>query len=619
MSKKRQVKKTAKARKMGRSMKSKLVVTFALFALALMGLVGRIIYINLISGESYEKKILNQQSYESRRIPYQRGDIVDRNGTILATSTDVYNVILDCKVLLTYDKDVQDYTVEALASSFDELDEEGVMEQLESRPNTSYCVLIKKVSSQQVDQFEEYQENKTSNVSIQGVWMEKEYVRTYPYNNLACDVIGFASSNAGITGLESEYNGTLSGFDGREYGYFGSDQDYETTVKEPINGETIVTTLDATIQNIVDEHVQQYADEHTDPTGEVPPCKNLGVIVMDPNTGEVLAMANYPSFDLNDPWDLTPFYNQEEIDTLTEDEKLERLDAIWQNFCLTYTYEPGSTAKPFTVAAALETGKLDGDETFVCDGHEVVDGITVHCVNPSGHGVETIGEAIGHSCNDVLMQIGAIVGKEDFTKYQNIFGFGLKTNIDLPGEARTDTLIHQLDGMKDIDLATNSFGQNFNVTMIQMGAAFCSIVNGGSYYEPHMVKTVLNDDNTVVESFEPKLIKRTVTEQTSQLLKSYLKTVVDDGTGQWAKVEGYTMGAKTGTAEKYPRGNGKYLLSFITEVPADNPQVVVYTVVDEPNEDVTGHMRGGLYMTRDILTDILPYMNIFPDETEDNE
>lgn len=608
-----------------------MLLLFFLILAALCVLIGRILFIQIRDGDKYEKIVLAQQEYSSQTIPFRRGDILDCNGTILATSTDVYNVILDCSVL-SANEDSIDVTLEALAEYF-ELDESELREYLEENPDDQYKVVAKKVSSDAADAFEEYEEEleaaaeeseSDENVStISGVWFETEYVRNYPYGTLASALLGFTTSgNEGIGGIEDEYNDILNGTDGRTYGYLNDDSSYETTVKAAVNGQNVISTIDANIQLIVEEKIAEFNEAYTDNYEEGAGAAHIGVILMDPDSGEVLAMACYPNYDCNDAWDLTAYYTDEEIDAMDEDETLDALNTIWTNFCISYTYEPGSTAKPFTVATGLETGTLTGDETYYCDGGEQIGGYTIKCVNNSGHGTETVEGALMDSCNDALMQMSYVIGAENFCKYQQIFNFGLKTNIDLPGEARTDTLIYTLDEMSTTSLATNAFGQNFNVTMIQLISAYCSLVNGGSYYLPHVVKEITDEDGNTVEEIEPTLLKQTVSEETSEMLIGYLESVVSDGTGSTAKVDGYSMCGKTGTAQKFDSETGKrssedYLVSFIGSVPAEDPEVVCYVVIDEPNVEDQAHSSYAQNVAREILEEVLPYMNIYPDEETD--
>lgn len=621
-------KRKKKPKRFTQSMKKKLLVVFLLVMLFLIVLVVRLFYIRYTKGEEYEKRVLNQQGYESQTIPYQRGDILDSQGTILATSVDVYNVILDCK-LINEDEKYIEPTVKALVQCFPDVTEEEVKAALTEKADSRYFVLRKKLPYEEIQQFEQlqnevYTEGKQKgdkvNPNVQGVWFEKEYVREYPYNALACKVLGFTTSgNVGIGGLEDYYNDTLNGINGRQYGYLNVDNNVEKTIKDAVNGQSLVTTIDINIQTIVEQKIAAFNEAHANEAAEGPGSQNTAVIVMNPQNGEILAMADSSGYDLNNPWDLSAYYTQEEIDAMDEQTTLDTLNGIWQNFCTTYTYEPGSTAKPFTVAAGLETGKLsENDPPYFCDGYQEVGGHTIKCVAYShgGHGAETIEQAIMNSCNDALMQMADKIGKEDFSKYQKIFNFGLKTNIDLPGEARTDTLVKGVEEMGSADLATYSFGQNFNVTMIQLASAFSSIINGGEYYQPHLVKKIVDDNGNTVQNVEPVLLKQTISKQTSDTIKGYLYNTVTSGTAKSAKVEGYSMGGKTGTAEKYPRGNGKYLVSFIGFAPVENPEVLVYVVINEPNVENQAQSSLATNLAKDIFTELFPYMNIYKDEED---
>lgn len=617
-----------KPKRFTQSMKKKLLVVFLLVMLMLLGLIVRLFYIRYTKGEEYEKRVLNQQGYESQTIPYERGGILDSQGTILATSVDVYNVILDCK-LINEDEKYVEPTVKALVQCFPDVTEEEVKAALTEKADSRYFVLRKKLPYEEIQTFEQlqnevYTEGKKKgdkvNPNIQGVWFEKEYVREYPYNSLACKVLGFTTSgNVGIGGLEDYYNDTLNGINGRQYGYLNTDNNVEKNIKEAVNGQSLVTTIDINIQSIVEQKIAAFNEAHANEFTEGPGSANTAVIVMNPQNGEILAMADSSSYDLNNPWDLSAYYTQEEIDAMDEQTTLDTLNGIWQNFCITYTYEPGSTAKPFTVATGLETGKLSENEPpYYCDGYEVVGGHTIKCVAHShgGHGLETIEQAIMNSCNDALMQMANKIGKEEFSKYQKIFNFGLRTNIDLPGEAKTDTVIKGVEEMGSADLATYSFGQNFNVTMIQLASAFSSIVNGGEYYQPHLVKRIVDDNGNTVQNIEPVLLRQTISKQTSDTVKGYLYNTVTSGTAKSAKVEGYSMGGKTGTAEKYPRGNKKYLVSFIGFAPVEDPEVLVYVVINEPNVENQAQSSLATNLAKDIFTELFPYMNIYKDEED---
>ncbi|UWP58499.1 peptidoglycan D,D-transpeptidase FtsI family protein [Ruminococcus gauvreauii] len=612
-------------------MRKKLVWSFGAVILALVGLSIRITYINATSGERYKKQVLtqSQQQYDSRVIPFKRGDILDKNGTILATSEKVYNVILDCKVVNSNEKYLEP-TIKALVEVLG-LDEEMVRAKLtdEETKSSQYQILKKELSITDKKDFEDYcdteekemtKDELTERQNVKGVWFEEDYLRTYPLNSLACDVIGFTySGNTADWGIEGYYSSTLNGVNGRQYGYFNSDADVEQTIIEPQSGNSVVTTIDVNIQETVEKYIKDLMDGLANGPNGAKGAKNVGVVVANPNTGEILAMGSSDPYDLNNPRDLTPFYAQEEIDKMSNETMLDNLNGIWKNYCISDAYEPGSTVKPMSVAAALESGDISYDDTFYCGGYEVVAGETIKCsVYPGAHETQTLSEVMKNSCNSALMQMAEKMGVEDFIRYQNVFNFGLRTGIDLPGEASGIT--HTTDTMGQTELATSSFGQGYTCTMIQETAAICSVINGGYYYQPHIVSKVLNSDGAVIKNVEPVLMKQTVSEEVSAHIREYMGAVVaSNGTGKYAKVDGYSMGGKTGTAQKIPRGNGKYLISYVGFAPLDDPQVVIYTVVDEPNVEIQSISTYAQYLAHNIMSEILPYMNIFPDEGTDGE
>jgi stage V sporulation protein D (sporulation-specific penicillin-binding protein) len=420
--------------------------------------------------------------------------------------------------------------------------------------------------------------------NIQGVWFESEYERKYPFNSLACNVLGFTSSgNVGVWGIEEYYSSYLNGVDGREYGYVNNNNVMEAVKKPAENGNNIVSTIDFNVQSIVEKWVKYYT-EYYEP-------ENLGVVIMDPRNGEVLAMAGMNSYDLNNPRDLAGYYTEEEIAAMTDEDKLDALNKIWRNYCISDTYEPGSTAKPFTIASALEEGKIASNMQFTCDGSEHVGGWNIKCHKKSGHGVISIQQSLAYSCNDAMMQTVVAEGKDVFVDYQSRFGFGSKTRIDLPGEESCENLVKDAT-MGDADLATNSFGQNFNTTMIQLAAGFSSVINGGYYYQPHVVKQILNENGGIVETFDKNLVKQVATKETCDIVKEGLKMCVESGTGTKGAIEGYTISGKTGTAEKLPRGTGEYLLSFIGFAPYDNPKMSLVTVTPD-----VSHVYGNGYLS----------------------
>ena len=592
-------------KKFTKLMQKKLVLLFAGIVLAFALLVGRITYINAFNGDKYSKIVLDQQQYQSRTIPFKRGDIVDRNGTKLATSQRVYNVILDAKVMNSDEKYV-DPTLQVLEDCFG-LDKSDVEDQVEENPNSRYLIMKKGVSYEKAQEFEKIDEDNENYPNVNGIWLEEDYVRTYPYNTLASDVIGFTvSGNVGSNGIEASYNSILNGTDGREYGYLSEDSSYEKTVKEAQNGDTVVSTIDLQVQSVVEKYITQFNEENS--SGTTLGSKNTAVMVMNPQNGEILAEASYPNYDLNNPRDLTKLHTEEELAALSDEEKVKELNSLWNNFCISSGYEPGSTFKPFTISEGLDLGVLTGDESYVCNGVLHVGDHDIHCSNRDGHGTQSLKVALENSCNVALMQIGSAIGKEQFVRYQQLFGFGQSTGIDLPGEAAG--LLYSLEDMDSSTLATNAFGQNFNVTMTQLAASFCSLINGGNYYEPHVVKQIQDENGNVTENKDPVLVRHTISKETSDIIKDYMLGVVEEGTAKTAAVEGYDVGGKTGTAEKLPRGNGKYLVSFIGYAPQENPQVMVYVVIDEPNVDNQANSKLATTMASQIMTEIFPYLGV---------
>ncbi len=634
--KKRRIKPNKKIMK---RMQRKLWLVFGVVCILFVILIGRVMYIQYTSGDKYEKIVLSQQDYDSTIIPFQRGNIEDARGTVLATSVDVYNVILDCKVLNSNEERNEgtiDNTVDLVTECFEEIDEEKIRTQLKEHPKSQYFILAKKVPYEEMAKFEEKKAKDEYKGKIFGVWFEKEYIRQYPYGSLAASTIGYASSgNVGVIGLENKYSNVLNGINGRTYGYLNSDSNLEQTTIDATNGNNIVLSLDVNIQTIVEKAIADWNKETMDAWNAEHPDEpeyqgslHTAALVMNPNNGEILAMAQYPSFDLNNPRDLSAYYTEEQLAEMSADDKMDRLNKIWQNFPITYTYEPGSTFKPFTVAMGLESGALNGNETYMCTGGEMIPGYPklVKCVaySKGGHGVQTIEEALSNSCNAALMQMVRVIGPETFAKYQSIFGFGQKTGIDLTGEASTAGLIYSREDLNSaINLATNSFGQNFNTTMIQLGSGFCSLVNGGNLYEPHIVTKITDSNGNTVKEIEPTIRKKTVSKEVSDMLRDYLHFVVSDGTGKTAGVEGYSIGGKTGTAEKLPRGNNKYLVSFIGFAPVENPQLMVYVIVDEPGVGTAGQAQAHSSFAQQIVHNIfeqsLPYLGVESSLTEEEE
>ena len=598
-------------------MKIKLVGVFTAIVLAFVFLAGKAVALNLVKGEEYQKKVMSQMRSGSQIIHFKRGDILDTNDTVLATSERSYNVILDVAGLLetktSYQNKKINATVEALVKGFD-LDESDLREILQDESDSRYVILKKDVD---YETGKDFQTKMDKSKNIVSVTLEDSYTRTYPYGTMASDVIGFTSSgNSGTICLEAYYNNELNGTDGKKTGYLSSGSSSENVVKSPTDGNSIVTTIDANLQAIVEKHILELNERLRDNYREGEGTKNTAVIMMDPNTGAILAEASYPNFDLNQPRDLSKYYTTEEQEAMTEEERLETLNALWRNFCVSDTFEPGSTMKPFTMAAGFETGKLTGDETYVCGGSYSYEGVAkpVSCIATDGHGTETLKQVLENSCNVGMMHIADTLGAEDFCRYQHIFGFGEYTGIDLPGEGDTSNLLYTADNMQPIDLGTNAFGQNFNVSMTQLAAGFCSLINGGNYYEPYLVKEIRNAQGDVVETKTPVLARKTVSQETCEILKDYMLGVVEEGSGKSAQVEGYAIGGKTGTAEKLPRSQGKNLNSFIGYAPQENPEVMIYVVVDEPNLAQQAASYLATRLSADIMKEAFPYLNITKSE-----
>lgn len=609
-------KKKKQERKFGSDNRKKLVIIFVILLVFICILIGRLIFINLTSSDKYARIVMAQMDYDSKTIPFKRGDIRDRNGTVLAASEKVYNLVLDPYVVLNSNGECTKPTAEAIEEFFG-IDASEVYKVLDDSPESRYIVMAKELDYDTVKAYQNFMDSedesdKEKSAYVKGIWFEEEYLRKYPYDSLAAALIGFTvKGNEGTWGIEGYYNDMLNGTDGREYGYLSEESDFERTTVGAVNGYNVVSTIDLNIQRIVEKYITKLNNEWG--------SENTGVIVANPNTGEILAMASAPTFNLNDPRDLSTYFTEDEIEAMSDEEIVNFYNKVWRNFCVSDTFEAGSTIKPLTIGAALDEHKVSTEDSFFCDGGEdLFDGSgTQHiaCHNTYGHGTTTLQEAIMWSCNDALMQIGAKLGTSDMLRYHHLYGFGEYTGIDLPGEASAESLIFNESTMGSFELATSAFGQGFNLSMVQMVAAFSSIVNGGHYYRPHVVKEIVTDGGNVVKSFDKVLVQNTLSEETCNWLKEAMhQTVSDDGvntTGTAARVEGYTIGGKTGTAEKVPRGSGKYVVSFIGFAPVENPQVVVYVVVDEL-QDNQEDSSAPTKMAGDILSEVLPYLQIFP-------
>lgn len=615
-------------------MQKKLLVLFLLVLLVFVGLSIRLIMINRNNGTDYKKQVLSQQEYDSVTIPFKRGEILDANGTILAISNKVYNVILDTKVLMNDEANLEP-TLTALRSAFG-IDTNEVRNYIATHPNSSYYILARRLDYEKVERFKELQNDEENGSHIKGIWFEDEYKREYPNGSLACDVIGFTrSDNAGQYGLEEYYNDILCGTNGRQYGYLNDDSNLQRTTIPAVDGYNIQTTIDANIQSIVEKYLLEFNEQYKEGSEGVRPgngAQNVGCIIMEVNTGNILAMASYPNYDLNDTRNTEnligmpeldekgkktgEYITREMIDDMDDETLYRHLDALWKNFCIVDTYEPGSVAKPFTVAAALESGAITGNEHYNCEGKLHVGDYDIYCHQRFGDGSLSVAEGVERSCNVVLMNVAFALGKDRFVDYQHAFGFGLKTNIDLAGESRTAGLIYYKDNMRQTELATCSFGQGFNASMIQMITGFCSLINGGYYYEPHVVSKIMTSDGAVVENITPRILKQTISQSTSDTILEYCNQVVtgEHGTGKTARPAGYMIGGKTGTAETLPRKNQEYVVSFMGYAPADDPEIAIYVVVDRPNVAQQDDAKYATRIVKKVLTEVLPYLNIFMTE-----
>ena len=631
----------SRQRKLTSKMKIKLAGVFGLFLLALGGLLVGITWINAKSGNKYTQQVLtqSQQQYTDTTVPFRRGSITDRNGTMLANSVKVYNLVLDC-VEINNNEKYKEPTQNALEEYFEI--EKDVVEGLltsEKTKDSRYQILKKEVTMDEKRVFEESleipeskeerealgEEEITRRQRVKGVYFEDTYKRIYPLGSLACDVIGFTDAGDTATwGLEGYYNSTLNGTNGRTFGYLSDSTSIEQNIINPVNGKNLTTTLDATIQEIVEKYISAFdralsAGPNNKKNAKKKGAENIAVIIENPNNGEILAMASSGTYDLNDPRDLTGSYTDIEIQQMDDEETREALFGMWKNYCVSQNFEPGSTFKPVVVASALESGAITENDRFICDGGEEIGEDYVRCaVYPDSHGSESLGEIIQNSCNDGMMAIGRRMGTNLFLEYQRKFNFGTRTGIDLPSEETG--LLFSEENMYEMELSTSAFGQGFNCTMIQEIAAISAVVNGGTYYQPHLVKEITDEDGKTVKNISPNILKQPISQEVSAKVREYMGMSVTSGTSKSAKVQGYSMGGKTGTAEKLnEKEKGNYLVSFIGFAPLDKPEVVIYTVVDTPNVERQASSTYAQYLAQAILSEVLPYMNIYQDETAQGE
>lgn len=583
------------------------ITVFLVFCVCLFTfgvLLFKIYRINSKDGDRYRKEALSQQSYTNTVLNYQRGDVKDRNNTTLAVSVRKYDLVLEPRTLGKDEKKKQ-ATVDAIAKTFG-VASSVVEEVIQKKPNSMYEHIdgLKELPAKKVDKFKK----QIKKERLEGVWFEEVYKRNYPLKTVGASIIGFMNSNnQGTYGVEEQYNSVLNGTTGREYGYFDSNMNLQRTIKEAKDGNSVVLTIDANVQKIIEDEI---ADFQKNGTG----AKTIAMMVMNPKNGEILAMASNSTFDLNDPQNLVSMYSEQKIAAMTDKEKNENLLSMWSNFCVGSAYEPGSTFKPFTIAAALDENIISGKSTFQCNGVKKVADREIHCSNRNGHGMLDLRHALMESCNAALMDIGLGLGRNKFSKYNKLYGFGQRTGVDLPGE--TSGLIHTKEELNPVELATSSFGQTQTVTMVQMLSGFSSLINGGNYYQPHLVKEIQNSNGDVVKTIDPVVVKRTTSEDTSSKLRSYLKSTVEEGTAAPAQVKGYSIGGKTGTAEKRPVSAKKYLVSFIGCEPAEDPEVAYYVIIDEPHVKDQAHSTYATEFSSKVMKRVLPFLGQYASSSQ---
>ena len=646
-------KKVKKIKRLTDQMRGKLILVFIGIICLFFIFAVRLTYWTVNKGSEFETKVLGQQKHDSSVIPFERGKIYDRNGNILATNEKIYTLVLEPKNILLRKKKYEATTINALHEYFG-FSKKNLKKVIEGNKDSYYVVYKKNMTYDEVAKFQKFldmaddsmkgvsdtkKEKIESARQVKGISFEEDYKRIYPYNSLACRILGFTSSgNVGNWGIEQSYNEQLNGVNGRAYYYFNEELDQEQTVKEAKNGNSVVSTIDMQIQKIIEEKLNDFDSKIG--------SKVTNILVMDPQNGEILGMASSNPYDLNEPMDekkLLSLYSQSEIDemkaytqekeaeeaseeksgeesseetTEQEDKDTEKKKTIydafyelWRNAIISDTNEPGSTYKPFTVATGLESGALTGNESYFCTGSLMVGKRNIGCSHV--HGNITLKDAVAKSCNVAMMNIAFNEGAETFYNYQNLFGFGRSTGIDLPGEAETKNLVYNASNYSNsVTLATNAFGQNFNYTMMQMAAGFCSLINGGNYYRPHIVKQIQNDGGDVVKDVGKEVLRKTVSEETSASIRSYMQETVENGTGTKAQIEGYTIGGKTGTAEKIPRNKKDYYVSFIGFTPVEKPELLVYVTIDEPNVSFQANAGLAVELEKSCMEEIVNVLGI---------
>ncbi|MBQ2922935.1 MAG: peptidoglycan glycosyltransferase [Tyzzerella sp.] len=560
------------------------LIVFACAGLLLIGLVGRLAYLMIFEAEYYQEKAENLHERE-RQIKAARGEIVDANGVVLATNKTVCTISVIHSQLTDAEEVIRILTQEL---GIDEATVRKKVEKVSSRE------LIKSNVEKEIgDRIREYE--------LDGVKVDEDFKRYYPYNELASKVLGFTGSdNQGIIGLEVKYEEYLKG----QNGTILTTTDARGIELEGIAEERMEPIAGKTLQLSLDYNIQKYAQQAAEKAMEEKQADQVAILIMNPQNGEIYAMVNVPEFQLNEPFSLETL--QLETAPKDEEEKQDLLNKMWRNTCINDTYEPGSIFKVFTTAAALEAGVLSVNEDFYCPGYRIVEDRRIRCHKTTGHGSETFPQGIQNSCNPVFIDVGLRLGSEGFYKYFKQLGLTKKTGVDLPGEAGTIT--HKIENVGLVELATMSFGQSFQITPIQVATMVSSTINGGVRVTPHLGVRVLNEDGDVVKEFSYET-ERVLSKETSQTMKELLESVVSEGGGKNAIIEGYEIGGKTATSQTLPRSAHKYISSFVGFAPADNPQVLALCIIYNPQ----GVYYGGTIaapVVRTIFENILPYLGI---------
>lgn len=578
---------------------------FFLFIIFIVGF-GILIYnltrIVVYEGKNYKLAVYQNLDNKGNGITlnYKRGQILDRNGIVLADSKTTYLFFWDPELLIEEGETTKKETVEYIHTHFG-VSYDNLYSVLENNPHSNYQVIGDEFMYSEISEVK----SAIDAYQIIGLYYREGYERIYPNPTVAPDVVGFVNHDmTGLYGIEQYYDVYLKGEEGRLFETIEEENRLEKNEIAAIDGSDVMLTIDYTIQKYINEAIEHYLEEDV--------AERIQVIVMDPDSGEILGMVDYPSFSLEDPYDVSHIMSDEVFNSLTGQEQSDVYSAIWKNQILSDGYEPGSTFKPFVFAAAIEENQVSFEDTYTCYGSEQVADRRITCWKESGHGEQTIFEALQNSCNIAFLKIGEKLGAELFYKYQHMFGFGALTGIDLGGEVSARSLLHELDNLGPVQLATSSFGQTFGITPIQLITGFSSLINGGYLYEPHVMKKVYNE-NQVLLTGEPHVTRQVISEEVSRLTTDALAGVVNEGTGSRAKIAGYEIGGKTGTAEKLPRGSEDYIVSFIGFAPIEDPEVITLVVVDEPRGDeINSRFAAQIFV--DVMEDVMPYLHIFKNE-----